>query len=309
MKRIPCYPAEKLKGIMLGLMIGDALGSRFNDMQPDDIPLLDLDYIRDNPPKRYTDDTEMAISVLEERICNGIIDQGALKDRFLRRYSSWRRYGGGMLEVIERWRRGDTVRTAAASLYDGTGNFGNGAAMRVAPISAFFTLDELDDLFEQVRRCAILTHTHSYGISGALLQSYAVLLALNDIPVDTWINRIFKLPIESAYKIKMGDVVQCLERNATANECAREVGNDAEAIEAVPAAVYSFLRHPDSFTDSVSFAVSMGGDTDTIAAMTGAISGAFLGDGEIPEELWTSLDERKEGPLFVRKLVEQGYCN
>lgn len=309
MKRTPRYPAEKLNGIMLGLMVGDALGGRFNDMQPEDIPLLDLEYIRENPPKRSTDDTEMVISVLEEMISNGVIDQGSLKERFLKRFSSWGRYSEGMLEVVEHWRRGDTVRTAAASLYNGTGDFGNGAAMRVAPISAFFVLDEMEELFEQVRRCAILTHTHSYGISGALLQSYAVLLALNNVPVDTWIDNIFKLPIESAYKIKMGYVVQCLERCATANESAREVGNGAEAIEAVPAAINSFLRYPDSFIDSVSFAVSMGGDTDTIAAMTGAISGAFLGDQGIPEELSTLLDEQKEGSLFVRKLIGRGYSN
>ena len=292
---------------MFGLMIGDALGCQFNDMRPDDIPLLELDYVKQNPPKNYTDDTEMAISVLEEMIMNGVIDQTSLQHRFLKRYSSWRRYGGGMLEVLESWRRGVSLQTAASSLYNGTGNFGNGAAMRVAPISAFFAANEMDDLFEQVKRCTILTHTHPYGISGALLQAYVTLLALNDEPVTTWIDKIFKLPIESAFKIKMGHMVQCLDRNAGPNECAREVGNGSEAIEAVPAAIYSVLRYPDSFSDALFFAVSMGGDTDTIAAMTGAIAGALHGTEHIPQEMISAVDETREGPIFVKELISKGY--
>ena len=59
------------------------------------------------------------------------------------------------------------------------------------------------------------------------------------------------------------------------------LGNGIEAFRAVPAAIYAFLSHPLSFSEAVRYAISLGGDTDTIASMTGALSGAYLGDSAI----------------------------
>ncbi len=289
---------------MFGMLLGDALGAQFNEKEPDEIPPLDVEYVRAHPPKNYTDDTQMAISVFEEMAEHGAIDQTSLRDRFLQRFSHWRGYGGGMLEVLERWRGGETIMTAAASLYNGSGNFGDGAAVRVAPISVFFQRNETAELYEQVHRCSLLTHTHPYGIAGALLQATAVLLALNDVSESEWIPQIFKLPIESAFKIKLGRVVQCLDRKASAHESVKEIGNGSEAIEAVPAALYSVLRHPDSFLDALLFSISMGGDSDTIGAMTGALSGARLGIGRMPQELFNHIENEEEGLDFIRGLVK-----
>ena len=307
MKRTVLYSEDKIAGLMLGILLGDVLGAPFDNKRPDEIPPLDLNYLLDHPPKKYTDDTQMAISVFEEMVENGVIDQASLRDRFLRRFSSWRGYGGGMLEVIERWRGGESTGVAASSLYNGSGSFGNGAAMRVAPICCFFGLDETAALYEQINRCALLTHTHPYGIAGALLQASMVLFALNDIPIEEWIDRIFKLPVESAFKIKLGSVVQCFERKVTAHEAAKEIGNGSEAIEAVPAGLYAVLRHPESFIDAVLFAISMGGDTDTIGAMTGALSGAFLGIEKLPEEVLDKIENEDEGLDFITSLVKKAF--
>ncbi|MBN1577817.1 MAG: ADP-ribosylglycohydrolase family protein [Chitinispirillaceae bacterium] len=305
MKRTAFYSEDKISGLMFGMLAGDALGFRFNDKGPDEIPPLDMEYIRAHPPKNYTDDSQMAISVLEEMTENGLIDQSSLRDRFLRRFSPWRSYGGGMLEVIERWRDGEAIESTAASLYNGSGNFGDGAAVRVAPIPLFFQLDETAALQKEVDRCVLLTHTHPYGRAGALLHATAILLALNDVPENDWITRIFKLPIESAFKIKLGRVAQCLDRKASANESAKEIGNGPQAIEAVPAALFSVLRHPDSFLDAFLFSISMGGDTDTIGAMTGALAGARMGAARIPDELLEQIENEKEGLDFIRDLIIQ----
>ena len=303
MKRTSLYSVDKVSGLMLGMAAADALGSRFNDKPPDEIPPLDLEYIRSHPPKNYTDDTQMAISVFEEMAENGGVDQSSLRDRFLRRFSPWRGYGGGMLEVIERWRGGESISSTASSLYNGTGNFGDGAAVRAAPISIFFSLDEQDALFEQVHRCSLLTHTHPYGLAGALLHAFTVLLALNDIPVSEWLPRIFKLPIDSAFKIKLGRVVQCLERKSSAHESAKEIGNGPQAIEAVPAALYAVVRYPESFIDAVLFAVSIGGDADTIGAMAGAVAGARFGCLNIPESLINQMENGREGIDYIREVA------
>ena len=305
MKRTAFYSEDKIAGLMFGILLGDALGSRFIDKEPDEIPPLDMEYVRAHPAKNYTDDTQMAISVLEEMVENGVIDQSSLRERFLHRFSPWRGYGGGMLEVIERWRGGESIGITASSLYNGSGNFGNGAAVRIAPIALFFKLDETAALNEQVHRCALLTHTHPYGVAGALLHAAAVLMALNDVPENEWIARIFKLPIESAYKIKLGRMTQCLERKASAHESVKEIGNSPQAIEAVPAALYSVLRHPDSFIDALLFSISMGGDTDTIGAMAGALAGAKLGAERIPGELFERVENGEEGLDFIRQLVTQ----
>lgn len=298
-----CYSKEKISGMMFGLFLGDAIGALFCDQQSGEIPLLDLDTVAARRPSFYTDDTQMAISVLEEMAEHGSIDPLSLRKRFVNRFTSWRNYGGGMLEVVELWRASTDSIFAAEKLYNGQGSFGNGAATRVAPISAFFKYTETDELLHQVTLCTCLTHTHPYGIAGAQLQAYGVLMALNDIPAEEWLPAVFKLPIESAFKIKLGLVKQCLENRASAYESSQIIGNGSEAIEAVPAALYAHLRYPDSFVDAVLFAIAMGGDTDTIGAMTGALSGSKNGLKSLPKKLLSNLENETEGSDFIQRLI------
>lgn len=305
MKRKPLYSEDKIRGMIYGTWAGDAAGALFEGDHPDIIPILDQQYFSKHHPLFYTDDTQMTISVFEEMIENGQIIQMSLKERFLKRFSPWRKYGGGMLEVIELWRRGVAIDSAAGMLYGGMGSFGDGAAMRIAPVSAYFSMDSVEQMVEEVKNCSLLTHTHPYGISGAILQAYATLLAFNNVATNEWLERFFELPIESAYKIKLQDVVRALDCQASAYESVRLVGNGADALDAVPAAIYCFLRNQTSFKDSVCFAISMGGDTDTIAAMTGAISGAFWGFSSIPVWLLNSLETGKEGKVLIEGLIKK----
>ena len=80
-----------------------------------------------------------------------------------------------------------------------------------------------------------------------------------------------------------------------------ELGNGIEAFNSVPTAIYSFLTHPQSFEEAIIYAISLGGDTDTIAAMTGAISGAYLGIKAIPET-WRQRLENRE---YIEELAEK----
>ncbi len=299
------YPLEKIEGILFGTFVGDAIGAAFDGWLPDMIPPLDTSYIRSNPPKTYTDDTQMTISVFEEMLENGCINQHSLLQRFMKRFSPWRGYGGGMLEVIEQWKDGRDIENAARSLYGGLGSFGDGAAIRVGPISAFFRLDEISELGEQVRLCSLLTHTHPFGIAGAVLQAFAVLLALNDIPAGEWLPRFFSFPTESVFKIKFETIKKCLERESTPHEAAREIGNGSDALDAIPATLFAVIRHPDSFTDAVLCGVSMGGDADSIGAMAGAIAGARFGINGIPQEWLANLENGAEGKDFISALAKK----
>jgi len=80
-----------------------------------------------------------------------------------------------------------------------------------------------------------------------------------------------------------------------------ELGNGIEAFNSVPSAIYSFLIHHDSFAQAVIYAVSLGGDTDTIGAMTGAIAGAYLGVEAIPNQWRDKLENR----LYIAELAEK----
>jgi poly(ADP-ribose) glycohydrolase ARH3 len=299
------YSLDKIEGMLFGAFLGDAIGAAFNGWLSEDIPPLDSNYIISHPPKTYTDDTQMSISVFEEMLENGGINQQSLLQRFLKRFSPWRGYGGGMLEVIEQWKDGRDIESTARSLYGGMGSFGDGAAMRVAPISAFFTLGEVEELVKQVRLSSLLTHVHPLGIAGAVVQAYAVLLALNDVPCEEWLSRFYSFPTESVFKLKLETVKRCLERQSSPSESAREIGNGSDALEAVPAALFAVMRHPDSFVDALLGGVAMGGDTDTIGAMAGAILGARFGIKGIPQEWLAHLENGVEGKDFIVALSKK----
>lgn len=302
MTRSILYSQDKIEGMLFGVFLGDAIGAAFDGLPADEIPFLDSNYITMNPPKTYTDDTQMTISVFEEMLENGRIDQKSLQQRFIKHFSPWRQYGGGMLEVIEQWRDGCDIEVASRSLYGGLGSYGDGAAMRVAPISAFFGLNEIDALIEQVHLGSRITHTHPYGIAGAMLQAYSMLLAFNDVPIKDWMSRFYAFPMESVYKIKLQTIISCLDRRSSPSESAREIGNGSDALEAVPAALFAAMRNENSFPDTVLYAIGMGGDTDTIGAMAGAIAGARFGIQGIPPEWLENLENGPEGKDFIFNL-------
>jgi poly(ADP-ribose) glycohydrolase ARH3 len=304
-KRSLLYPREKAEGVLFGTFLGDAIGAFFDGWQVETIPPLDEAFLAAHPPKTYTDDTQMTISVFEEMAEHGTIDQRSLADRFLRRFSMSRGYGGGMLEVMELWKDGNPVETSARSLYDGLGSFGDGAAMRVAPIALFYGLDETEALIDEVRRCSIVTHTHPCGISGAIMQACGVLLALNDLPLEKWLFRFLALPLEGAFTVQLETMRACLARGCSLHESRLAIGNGAQAPEAVAAAVFSVMRNPGSFAEALLWAIGMGGDTDTIGAMAGAVAGARFGMGGIPEKWLERLENGREGKDFISALINR----
>jgi poly(ADP-ribose) glycohydrolase ARH3 len=176
--------------------------------------------------------------------------------------------------------------------------------MRVAPVGLFYH----DDL-EQLRAVAYgqsqITHAHELGKEGAVLQAYAVALATNADPAQKLDSSAFLKKLEAStrnevYRQKLERVWDLLGKTNRLR-VAEELGNGVEAYNSVPAAIYSFLRRPDSFEECVLYAISLGGDTDTIGAMTGAISGAYHGVEAIPEK-WKS---RLEARDYIEKLAEK----
>jgi poly(ADP-ribose) glycohydrolase ARH3 len=246
----------------------------------------------------YTDDTEMMIGVAESLIENKGFDFVHLAETFLKNYDPSRGYGPGPPYVFRLVSSGIGWREASKLLFGGSGSYGNGAAMRIAPIGLSYR--DPATLRRISYESAEITHFHPYGKEGAFLQAYSVSLALHGVKGEEFVEKLEKSTRFSIYRKKIGLMKELLKKKSTSKEVARKLGNGIEAFNSIPSAIYSFLS-TSSFKHAIIFAVSLGGDTDTIGAMTGAISGAYYGAGEIPEE-WKEKLERRE---YIEMLAEK----
>src|SRR4030042_1293968 len=192
-------------------------------------------------------------------------------------------------------RDGEPWDKAAEKLYHG-GSYGNGSAMRIAPLALFYHND-LTMLREVAYRSSLITHRHVLGKEGAALQAFSVALAVGLEPGEAFGSQEFlsslgELIQHETYKKKLENV-SILQGEADKAKVIAELGNGVESFNSVPTAIYSFLSNPDSFKEAILFAVSLGGDTDTIAAMAGAVAGAYLGVESVPDKWRMKLENRE----------------
>lgn len=256
----------------------------------------------------YTDDTAMMIALSEYLLTRqpgeSIAEQWlieVLAEHWRR--EPWRGYGAGPPHIFKLVQAGTAWADAAVALFPPQGSFGNGGVMRVAPVAC--TEIDLDRMAERARASARVTHMHPLGQDGAVIQAAAVWSVLHSQPdepvaVDSFLDRIEELIEAAEYREKL-EVVRKLAACGTPERAAEELGNGIAAVASVPAALLAFLRHRDSFVAAVKFAIQVGGDTDTIAAMTGAIAGTRHGLGAVPPS-WL---RRLENEAYVRRLADR----
>lgn len=295
---------DRFRGCLVGLAVGDALGGRFEAQSADHIrnrvPTVDRLIGSVSDELWYTDDTQMAIGVAETLAADGVIVERRLCGAFVANYVPSRGYGRGARAVIEAMEDGRDYRVVAEKHFPG-GSFGNGAAMRVAPVGLCFR-DDPQMVLKQARVSALPTHIHPLGIEGAQLLAIAVAHASR---VEQFQRRAFFAELlahcqSSAYRAKL----EAAETIRTANEL-MSLGNGIEALESVPTAIASFGLTPDSYQETIGNVILLGGDTDTLAAMAGAISGAFLGISSIPKVLVNNLEDTAKGRAYIIDLSDR----
>ena len=278
---------RKFSGSLLGTGVGDSLGAGLA------WGLAKLG--RDLAP-RYTDDTHMMIGVAESLIARGGFDEEHMFLTFVRNWERepWRGYGPGPPIVFRAYRRGLDPAEVARSLYPGGGSFGNGAAMRIAPIACFY-YDDLDELRRVAAGSARLTHTHPLGVEGAVIQALAIAYAIRTRPGQLKpLDLVEALHAEAesrVFKRKLRALQALLLEQPDKRRIVRELGNSVEAFNSVPTAIFSFLA-TRSFEQALRLAVGLGGDADTIGAMTGALAGAYYGVEGIPARWLDELENR-----------------
>lgn len=298
---------HKFNGAMTGTAIGDGLGAGFEGLQGFEVDQIHAVGER-RTVLRYTDDTHMMIGVAESLIACGGFDGAHMTQTFVRNFNRepFRGYGPGPPRIFSLIEAGESWENAAEKIYPG-GSYGNGAAMRVAPVGLLY-YDDASTVKAVAFQSARITHAHALGKEGAALQACAVALATNsdpDRPLDTerFLHSLNDSVEEDVFLEKL-DSIPALLADADPEKVISMLGNGIEAFTAVPAAVFSFLVYPDAFEAAVVFAIRLGGDTDTIGAMAGAISGARLGVDAIPGKWRHKLENRRYIEPLAKALWE-----
>ncbi|MFP4050933.1 MAG: ADP-ribosylglycohydrolase family protein [Thermoplasmata archaeon] len=295
---------SKFKGCLLGSALGDVIGElafRYNSREKLYSKLEETDQLK------YTDDTAMAIGLAESLIENdGEIDQKHIGDTFRKNYEKepWREYGQGppkIFRMVENSEKG--YFEAAQTLFGGEGSKGNGSAMRIAPVGILFSND--DSQYEKAVKTVEVIHTHPLGKDGAALLSITIGKAAvsEEISPQEFAEYIAHKARTEEFSYSLERVKKNLEINEEREEVAKELGTSVLIDQSVPYAIFSFLKEPSSYKDALMNAILVPGDKDTIGAMTGAISGAYLGIESLNDE-WV---RKLENESYLKQLAENLY--
>lgn len=274
-----------------GLSVGDAFGELFFRVSPyhtSPSHLLPAMW-------HWTDDTHMALSVVEVLKTYGACEQDALARAFARRYEEepHRGYGGGAARLLQQIAAGADWRVVSPGLF-GSGSYGNGAAMRVAPLGAFFCRD-IEETVREARRSAVITHAHPEGQAGAIAVAVAAAIAANSpYPCGReFLSEVLKyIPqgltrerIRIALDIPSHELYRAVEMLGS--------GSNISAQDTVPFCLWSAAHHLESYEEALWQTVKGGGDCDTTCAIVGGI--VSLSAPSIPA-LWR--ERREPLPVF-----------
>lgn len=231
---------------MIGAIAGDIIGSVYerHPIKSKDFPLF-------HPRCRFTDDSVLTIAVAEA-ILTGQPYERAIQE-IGRRYP-----GAGYGASFMAWLFCDQPRP-----YN---SWGNGAAMRVSPVG--FAFDREEDVLSEAEKTARISHNHPEGVKGAQATALAVFLSRMGYSRDEIRERISR---QFGYNL-----------SRTVDDIRPAYSFDISCQGTVPEAITAFLDSK-SYEDAVRNAISLGGDSDTLACITGGIAEAFY--GSVPEEV------------------------
>jgi ADP-ribosylglycohydrolase len=241
---------------MLGAIAGDIIGSVFEFLgeKNKDFPL----FVKNS---RFTDDTVLTVAVAD---C--LLTGASYVDKFheYTRAYPYRGYG----TAFAHW-----VSSGSREPYN---SFGNGSAMRVSPVG--FAFRTLDEVLNEARRSAEVTHNHPDGIRGAQATAAAIYLARQGES-----KAQIRALIQEQFGYDLNRTVDAIRPGYSFNETCQGT---------VPEAIIAFLDSTD-YEDAVRLAISLGGDADTLACITGGIAEAFYGGvpKEIAEPAMARLDD------------------
>lgn len=291
---------------LLGLAVGDAFGAMLDAEGASLARRAAKRLISMKRPWRWTDDTAMALSIVECLETHGTIDPDWLAAAFARRFAAepGRGYGAGAFDLLTRVAAGAPWRVEAAALFAGAGSYGNGAAMRAAPIGAYFAHD-LERVRTEALRSAEPTHAHPDGAAGAVAVAIAAaMVTARAVPRAALLAEVARWTpvgptqrrIACAAELELGFEVQL---------AGEELGTGANvtAQDTVPFSLWVAARHLDSYEEALwtatahpalqigTNALSISAiDRDTVGAIVGGVVACASGVDGIPV-LWRAACE------------------
>lgn len=244
------------------------------------------EHLAANTQLEPTDDTLLTIALAESLLARGGIDDAHLARSFIRAYrrNPTRGWGETIPALLTVLQRGIAWDNAVQTIFNGQGSATDGAAMRVAPVALLAHTD-----LEQVSRLARLqarrTHAHPHAVDAAAIQALGVALALHtaveELNPPGFVAELAAWADTEGLADHLRTVTSLLP-SADLEAVTSQLGTSALALQAVPTALASFLISPHSVRQTVEFAIRLGGDTDTIAAMAATLCGALIGEEAIP---------------------------
>jgi ADP-ribosylglycohydrolase len=316
---------EQFSGSLIGQCLGDALGAPVEG-QPHRVSRrcvdetlrtsrLDADDERFFSVGQYTDDSQLARELMQSYVaCNGFNPED---------------YAGRIAAIFAEgriFRPGGATSAAAARLIQGVAwdkagtlapSAGNGSAMRAGPIGLYY-FDDPENLVRAARDQGRITHQDERCSAGAVAIAGAVALALRSdiVNVRDFVSQLaeWTAPIEPSVAAGIRRLIDwVLLRPGEAAAFISHFGLDQKIASgwsgispfvtgSVLWSLYSFLRTPNDYWETICTAIAVGGDVDTTAAMAGAICGAHLGLEAIPRYLAQRLTDR--GTWSFAELVD-----
>ncbi|MEU6281836.1 ADP-ribosylglycohydrolase family protein [Streptomyces sp. NPDC047028] len=285
----PLARLDRALACLRGLTVGDALGSQF--FVPANYPLLKRRELPD-APWQWTDDTEMACSVVAVLAAHHRIDQDALARSFAEHHDFDRGYGPAVNRLLRLVREGQDWRELAAALFNGQGSWGNGAAMRIAPLGAWHA-DDPEQATHQAEISAYPTHQHREAVVGAMaVAAAAALAAAPDGPPEpeTLLDGVIALIPKSAVGQGLRRARDMLDYADAATVAAvLGCGRRTSAHDTVPFALWSAARSLADFETAFWTTAQVGGDVDTTCAIVGGVLAA--GKAGAPPAAWVERTE------------------
>ena len=275
---------EALRVALLGLAVGDSLGERF--LEPGGIARL-AERVLPPSPWKVTDDTVMACAICTVLLEAGTVDQERLAELFGANYFSdrGRGYGRAAHDILAAHAEGLPWQETSSAPFGGTGSMGNGSAMRVAPLGAFF-FDDPDRVVEEADRASAVTHWHSEGRAGgiatALAGAWATRRRVGLAPEHDRVD--FVLARTPGSDVAVG-IARAQELGAsTHSEAVAALGNGSRVLclDTVPYVLWCAANSMGSYDDAIWLTASGLGDIDTTCAIVGSIVAARLGVRSVP---------------------------
>lgn len=286
----PGGPPEAARAGLAGLVLGDAFGDSWFTRSEEPVEEQWAARTLRPAPWPWTDDSAMAIVLFAHLAARGEVEPDALAREFAAEYARdpGRKYGPSMHAVLRRIGEGESWRAVTEEQFAGQGSYGNGAAMRVAPLGAWFRHD-LAAVREQARLSALTTHAHPEAVAGAVAVAVAAALAASGAdgeapPRAAFLREVAAHVPEGEVRSRLLVAAHFPDRTSI-RHAASVLGSGTliSAADTVPFALWSAAGHPDDLTEALWRTVGGWGDRDTTCAIAGGVVAARTGTGGVPD--------------------------